>query len=271
MLWLALPARAQDEPKRISAHLGNEIIPLDSNATTVGGFLAELSITLPPGAHVDPPLDSALRDGMSVFLAGLTVTRGTADQIIPVETKVSESWQPGPARIATIDHGSAGLARVSYTIFYHDGHEVGRREHREVLKRMRPKQVVYYYELGAGDGPTVQQILSHRAKPGPHHTLPSRWKEVLTMSSTAYEPGPQSCGKFASGMTSAGYAAGYGVVAVDPDVIPLGTRLYIEGYGYAVAGDRGGSIDGKRIDVGFETVDECYDWGRREVKVYILY
>jgi 3D (Asp-Asp-Asp) domain-containing protein len=51
----------------------------------------------------------------------------------------------------------------------------------------------------------------------------------------------------------------------------MGTRLYIEGYGYAVAGDRGSAIDGHRIDLGFLTLDECYEWGRRDVKVYILY
>ena len=91
------------------------------------------------------------------------------------------------------------------------------------------------------------------------------------MEATAYEPGPRSCGRFASGMTSAGYEAGYGVVAVDPNVIPLHTRLFIEGYGYAVAGDRGSAIQSDRIDLGFLTVDECIQYGRREVDVYVLY
>ncbi len=271
MLWLASVARAQDEPKRISAHLANEVIPLDSNATTVEGFLNELSITLPPEAVIDPPLDSALRDGMSVFLAGLTVTRGVARRPIPVETEMDESWGSGQPHVETLANGVPGIAEVTLTIFYYNGHEVGRRETEEVLRPMQPKVVVYYTELGQRDGPSVEQILANRAKPGSHHPAPARWKQELTMNSTAYEPGPQSCGPFASGFTSAGYVAGYGVVAVDPNVIPLGSRLFIEGYGYAVAGDRGGAIDGSRIDVGFQTVDECYAWGRREVKVYVLY
>lgn len=91
------------------------------------------------------------------------------------------------------------------------------------------------------------------------------------MNSSAYEPGPQSCGKYADGYTCNGTKADYGVVAVDTKFIPLGTRLFIEGYGYAVAADRGGAIDGHDIDLCFRTVAECYKWGRKKVKVYILY
>ena len=61
-----------------------------------------------------------------------------------------------------------------------------------------------------------------------------------------------------------------GVVAVDPRVIPLRTRLYVEGYGPALAADVGAAIKGNRIDVFFETVDEALRYGRRQVNVYIL-
>jgi len=61
-----------------------------------------------------------------------------------------------------------------------------------------------------------------------------------------------------------------GGVAVDPKVVPLGTDLFVEGYGYAKAVDTGGLIKGNRIDVFLETSKECYNWGRRNVKVYIL-
>jgi 3D (Asp-Asp-Asp) domain-containing protein len=60
------------------------------------------------------------------------------------------------------------------------------------------------------------------------------------------------------------------VVAVDPSVIPLGSRLFIEGYGYAIAGDTGGAIQGMRIDLCFNSYDEAIRFGRRTVKVYIV-
>lgn len=81
---------------------------------------------------------------------------------------------------------------------------------------------------------------------------------------TAYDARCPGC----SSTTATGMAAGFGVVAVDPQVIPLGSKLYISGYGQAVAGDVGGSIKGKRIDLGFETASK--NFGRRQVQVWLL-
>lgn len=92
----------------------------------------------------------------------------------------------------------------------------------------------------------------------------------LTMEATAYEPSPVSCGPHARGFTATGMRADYGVVAVDPRVIPLGTRVYVEGYGTAIAADTGGAIKGNRIDLCYRTVHEAMQYGRRMTRVYIL-
>ena len=93
----------------------------------------------------------------------------------------------------------------------------------------------------------------------------------MTMKSTAYS----SSDKGVSGITASGMKAtrdpnGTSTVAVDPRVIPLGTKLYIEGYGYAIACDTGSAIKGNKVDVYFNSVKECYSWGSRNVDVYIL-
>lgn len=59
-------------------------------------------------------------------------------------------------------------------------------------------------------------------------------------------------------------------IAVDPSVIPLGTKLYVEGYGEAIASDTGGAIKGNIIDLHFSDVSQCIDWGRRQVEVTII-
>lgn len=89
---------------------------------------------------------------------------------------------------------------------------------------------------------------------------------VMRMPATAYTAYCGGC----SGRTALGRQAGYGIVAVDPRVIPLRTRLYIPGYGYAVAGDTGGAIRGSRIDLGFNTYRDARQFGRRDVTVYLL-
>jgi 3D (Asp-Asp-Asp) domain-containing protein len=71
-----------------------------------------------------------------------------------------------------------------------------------------------------------------------------------------------------SGRTATGMPVGHGVVAVDPSVIPLGTRLYVPGYGNGVAADVGGGIKGDSIDL-WMTPSECAAWGRRTVTITI--
>lgn len=72
------------------------------------------------------------------------------------------------------------------------------------------------------------------------------------------------------GITRSGTQVSRGTVAVDPRVIPLGTKVYIEGYGHAECLDTGGAIKGNRIDLYMETKEEAFEFGRRQVKVYIL-
>ena len=92
------------------------------------------------------------------------------------------------------------------------------------------------------------------------------YTQVLGMEATAYLPTDGS----GEGLTAMGIPATYGIVAVDPDVIPLGTRVYIPGYGEALAADTGGAIYGYRIDLCMENYWQAMDFGRREVTVFVL-
>lgn len=92
---------------------------------------------------------------------------------------------------------------------------------------------------------------------------------VRRMESTAYTP-DAGLGARATFRTRTGRRAQYGVVAVDPRVIPLNTMLFVEGYGFAVAADTGGAIKGNIIDVCLPTNEECRQWGRRDVTVHIF-
>jgi 3D (Asp-Asp-Asp) domain-containing protein len=89
---------------------------------------------------------------------------------------------------------------------------------------------------------------------------------ALRMMATAYTADCSGC----SGVTASGRPAGHGIVAVDPRYIPLGTRLYIPGYGHALAGDTGSAIRGNRIDLGFESHRDALRFGRRSIVVYVF-
>ena len=92
------------------------------------------------------------------------------------------------------------------------------------------------------------------------------FSRVIRVEATAYssaEPGMSS-------YTALGTVCRRGIIAVDPGIIPLGTRVYIPGYGYAVAEDTGGAIIGHKIDVAFDSVAECFEFGRKIIDLYIL-
>lgn len=95
---------------------------------------------------------------------------------------------------------------------------------------------------------------------------PSQYAKKWRMHSSAYSNQDSDTGSH----TARGSRLVRGHVAVDPDVIPLGSMLYIEGYGYALADDIGGAIRGDTIDVAMDSYDEAIHWGHREVTVYLM-
>ena len=116
---------------------------------------------------------------------------------------------------------------------------------REALQRMREEQM----------RPKVQTEMGMMA-----------YTAAYTMEATAYLPTDGS----GAGITATGIPARRGVVAVDPGVIPLGSRVYIPGYGVAIAADTGGAIRGQKVDLCMETYGECMNFGRRNIEVYVL-
>ena len=95
---------------------------------------------------------------------------------------------------------------------------------------------------------------------------PSKYSKVLTVEATAYSSQDPGNGNY----TATGSRLKKGIVSVDPRLIPLGTKLYVEGYGYAVADDVGGAIKGHRIDLAYDSRSEALQFGRQTVKVYVL-
>ena len=148
-----------------------------------------------------------------------------------------------------LQEGPVGLDEVEEEIHYKQGDVIDTKElQRKTITPMQPKVV----QVGTRE---VEVSRSY-----------DRVREVITMEATAYLPTDGG----GDGITATGIRARHGVVAVDPNVIPLGTRVYIPGYGEAIAADTGGDIVGNRIDVVLEDYGSAMQFGRRTVDVYIL-
>lgn len=137
-----------------------------------------------------------------------------------------------------------------------------------VYSGIRPAEPMDPYEPapGACDGLTaeeIEQLEAEREASRMTDAEVSRGADrVLVLECTAYT--------WTGNQTASGTWPAVGTAAVDPEVIPLGTKLYIEGYGPAVALDTGGAVKGNIIDIYLPTEDQCWQWGRRQVEVRIL-
>lgn len=220
--------------------------------STVGDILKELGIQVGPLDVVRPSTDKKPYPEMHIAVVRVREELVEKRVTIPFETVRTFTDSLKPGKVVIKNNGLSGEKTTSYLIRYEDG--------KPVKKTLMDNDIVQpekrVYLIGSKGRYTSRGEF--------------RSKRIVKMSASAYDPGPRSCGRYATGRTSLGLRAGHGVVAVDPKIIKLGSRLYIEGYGFAVAGDVGSAIKGRRIDLGFGSYREAIRFGRKNVNVHVL-
>lgn len=182
---------------------------------------------------------------------------------IPYTREYNESFALPLDYIQIYREGVAGNKSTTYHIEYIGGEEARRQVvSYEILSEPQPEVAYIGVALPPGMGMSACGEIFNYSR----LMLVESTAYTLSVSCTGRTPDHPHWGRTASGMM-----AQVGVVAVDTNVIPFHTRMYIEGYGFAVAGDRGGAIRGYKIDVFFDTMAEARQWGRQfGVRVWIL-
>lgn len=291
---------------------------LTTYAGTVGELLKEQNIILEKDGYISLPVDTELKDGMSIEVRSprnYTLTIGeekteiksvyvkTSDILKDIEFKLGEKDYTYPSLDSNVRHnGEIKIIKVKESIEEieeaipfkeqtKDSNKIDKgsskvvQEGKEGLQKSKVKKVYENGEL------VSEEVLSKEILKEPVHKITHNGtrvkptvktaegtidvKKTITMNATAYDDSPQSQGKWV-GTTAIGVKPRVGIVAVDPRVIPLGTKLYVESldgsedYGYCLAGDTGGAIKGNRIDLFFNTRSEVRSFGRQQVKVHIL-
>lgn len=200
-----------------------------------------------------------LMTGIFLAVAAFSVAREAEERVVEkVETKTlafstqfETSRNVGPGRMVRRQEGRAGFIRRVWAVTQRNGKTISRR----LLSEERRDPVHELYHVGrAGFAASRSNFVRGR---------------VLTMTATAYSP-DAGRGSSATFRTKTGRRAQFGVVAVDPRVIPLNTIVFVEGYGLALACDVGGAIRGNKIDLCVPTRREAIQFGRRKVRVHIL-
>lgn len=232
---------------------------LRSAAPTVGALLASQGVAYDRHDELAPAPAAPLENDVVVNVRHVDAWTETVRNAIrvPVVKRFAYTLPAGKSQV--ISAGHAGIREVRYSV----ARTPDRRATRRTLLLARVLRAPQARIVAEGVGEYA--ALAHFAERGIAGTLRLA-SSALSMVATAYTA---SCGG-CTGTTASGRPAGHGVVAVDPAVIPLGTHMYIPGYGHAVAGDTGGAIRGNRIDLGFNSNAAANEFGRRPITVYLI-
>lgn len=239
-------------PKSYHIKDGNKTLVAEANGYTVADVLENLNIKLNKLDRVSLPLDEIAKEGMNIKIDRVVVENVENKIEIPFETESRENTEMFEGDKNVITKGEVGQKVESLKNTYVNGVL----ETTEVVKSEITKEA-------------VKEVVEVGTKKGTTAPNGKNAKRVIVMQATAYDP-------TAGSKTAMGTRARVGAVAVDPRVIPLGSKLYIESmdgfasYGYATAEDTGGAIKGNRIDLFYNSNAEANRFGRRNVRVYVL-
>ncbi len=231
----------------IQLSINGKPILLNTTKRRVGDILKDAGIKLGPKDLVKPSLTSTVENGDKITVQTYRTVVKTVKIVIPYKTIYQENDKLAKNRVIKFRKGINGVLEKKFLVSYLGSKKVGQKE---ISERVITPSVSAVYMIG-------------KAHFNYHYI------KKLRVVATAYSPRViETDGN--PWRTATGMRSGFGVVAVDPKVIPLGTLMYVQGYGYAVAGDTGSLIKGDKIDVFFYSTQDAYNWGRRTVTVYIL-
>lgn len=261
--------------------------------TTYGETVAELltGLSICPGANdiVSVPLEMQTQDGMQIIIDRLITLEETYTVSVPygVCYVLDPALTAGEHRV--VAEGREGQVQNVDTVSYLNGQEVSRTNQVCTVISESEDRIL---AVGSLDGIDPGAVLEPEApeQPAPEATTGNgelyigegliitpdgqilTYTDTMQVVATAYHNSDPGCTIW----TATGTLCRVGAIAVDPKVIPYGTRMYIvtnDGkyiYGTAVAEDCGGSIKGNRVDLYFDTTDECWEFGIRDATVYFL-
>jgi 3D (Asp-Asp-Asp) domain-containing protein len=224
---------------------------------TVADVLAQEAVALVANDRAEPKGDAPIADGMAIQVVRVKEAIAIEQDPIPFET----AWQPDDSleldQQRLNQEGVDGLTKRRIGVVYENGQEVSRvMEDEWIDHEPKTKVIAYGTNIVVRELETPEGVLEY-------------WRKIR-MLATSYSAA--TCGKEPDdphyGITFLGWDMKKGIVAIDPKVINLLSQVYVPGYGPGVAGDTGGMVKGRHIDLGYDE-DNLVSW-YRWVDVYIL-
>ncbi len=234
---------------------------ISTEEETVGDLMETLGDTI-SGEYTLEGIDedTELTKNMVIDLTSITEKKVTKTEIIAYDTEIRENPDLEEGKENVIQEGENGEVSI-ITKENYSGTELISSEVVEELVTKEAKNKII--EKGTKKPEPVVSVKKEQPASVP---VSLQKNETLHVVATGYTPGDPGC----TGITYTGTKAARGTIAVDPSVIPFGTKLYIPGYGYGVAADTGGAIKGNKIDLCYDTRTEALNWGIKNITVYVV-
>lgn len=240
----------------VAVAVDDKVLNVLTAEDSVESMLEAEGITFEEDDKILPSRETAINDGLQVNVVRVETKTFTETEDIDFTTVVKKDDNLTQSTKKVVQEGQKGQKTITTKVVYEDGKEVSKKVVSEVVNREPVQKVVLQGTLG------VLNLSRGGEVP---------YSKSLKVRATAYSNnGGDGNGYTASGRKTLRDPSGYSTIAVDPRIIPLGTRLYVEGYGYAIAADTGGAIKGNTIDVFFNSSSEVYNWGVKYVNIYVL-
>jgi uncharacterized protein YabE (DUF348 family) len=229
-----------------------------TTANTVESVLKEAEIFVGSKDRVEPAMNSSLQEDMKINV--IRVEEKLVSQKVQMEftNEIKKNENLAKGFVNVVKKGQQGQKEVTIKMVYEDG--------KEVSKKIVSEKVINAPVNGVIEEGAKTTLVTSRGQ--------INFSKAIKMTATAYDASYESCGKRPGdpqyGITYSGLRVRPGIVAVDPRVIPLGTWLYVDGYGEALAADIGGAIKGNRIDLYYDSPSDVRRFGKKPIKVYVL-
>ncbi|MDD4047211.1 MAG: 3D domain-containing protein [Clostridia bacterium] len=233
-----------ENEKKVEIIVDDKLDGIITKKVSIGYTLKEANVVLGMDEKVIATIEKIVDDNIRIVIASKKIIEDKKYLSFDVEESWSDKLFKGEVRI--LKKGEKGIEKNVYEVSLENDKEKTRKLIKTELVKEPINQVI---ALG------TREIVSRGGEE-------FDFEKYIKMTATGYT--------HTGNKTYTGIWPSTGIVAVDPKVIKLGTRLYIDGYGYATAMDVGSSIKGNRVDLFFETREEALNWGRRSVEVFVL-
>ena len=246
----------------VTIDFGGERVKLDVVGETVADALVAAGADLSASPAVTPSVSTALRPGMVISAPRTFVRIVTQEATVAAGVVIRKDSTLARGRRVVATSGAPGRTLRVYRVLVTDG-----AEGQPVLSGERVMVAAKPRIVRVGSRRQLRLFgLLRRSEARPQIAAKAPSKGVrLSVTATGYSAAQPGLHPW----TATGRRATYGVCAVDPSAIPLGTRLWVPGYGYAIAADTGGAVRGNHVDLCFDSVADAKAWGRRTVTIVI--